>query len=189
VRRSGVDLTQQSPASISPPAPVPAPTKSLTLVETPAADPFDGIELVLPHTPVPTPPAFNRDEVIAEIKQTVRTLKFATTLRSWQEFERGLCGRPLTETTDAQLWQARDAIRKAAVNTEIIAWYAENWVGEPMQKMYLMGLIVMHAEVDGFEKTKAIVGNPANYRSPERIDMTAKNLLSWVRPDQLEEAA
>ena len=119
----------------------------------------------------------------------MRTLKFATTLQNWHEFERGLGGRPLTESPDAQLGQARDAIRKAAVNPEIIAWHAEKWVGEPMQKAYLMGLIIMHAEVDGFEKTKALVGNPANYRSPERIDMTAKNLLSWVRPDQLEEAA
>lgn len=58
-----------------------------------------------------------------------------------------------------------------------------------MQKVYLMGLIVIHAEVDGFDKTRAIVGNPANYRAPESIDMTAKNLLSWVRPDQLQEAA
>ncbi|MFN7927109.1 MAG: hypothetical protein U0Y68_04045 [Blastocatellia bacterium] len=182
-RRSGAEEVSQQASPASPP-PVP-----LTLVEPPQptaedADPFADLD----PTPAPTT-ALDRNATIAEIKNTVLTLKFATTLHAWQEFERGLCGRLITELTDGELIRTRDAIRKAAVNTELLGWHAEKWVGEHLQKVYLMGLIVMHAEVDGFEKTKAIVGNPANYRSPERIDLTAKNLLSWVRPEALQQEA
>lgn len=192
VRRAGDTLTPAAPPAT--PTTKPPVAMSLVTEPTPAAPlavvtpPSISAE-AQPQKPFAPTVAFSRDDAIAEIKSLVLQLKFATNLPMWREFERGLFGKAITETTEQELKEGLLAVRDASVNTEIVRWNSERWVGAAEKKAYTMGLIFAHAHVDGFEKTKALVGDPRLYRAEERIELVCKNLLSWVRPEQLAEAA
>lgn len=189
VRRAG-----DTPTPAAPPAtPATKPPVAMSLVTETAplpvvATPSVSAQAQPPKSFAPTA-TFSRDDAIAEIKNLVLQLKFATNLPMWREFERGLFGKAITETTDQELKEGLLAVRDASVNTEIVRWNSEKWIGAAEKKAYTMGLIFAHAHVDGFEKTKALVGDPRLYRSEERMDLIGKNLLSWVRSEQLQEAA
>lgn len=127
----------------------------------------------------------DRDAVIAEIKRIAGTMKFARNPGEWREFEKGLLGCPVDLASTEDLKTALAAITAASQNSAIIGWNSQAWFCSMFLQVYTIGLICAHAQVDGFEKTKALVGDPLLYRTMDRLDKTIDNLLSWVRPEEL----
>jgi len=126
-----------------------------------------------------------REDCITAIKHLASTVKFAANLSTWRELEKGLLGCAVTEATDAELTTAREAITQAAANADIVRWSGESWVCSSEMKAYSLGLIIAHAYVDGFAKTKALVREPAQLRKLDAVQTMNTNLLSWVRPQQM----
>jgi hypothetical protein len=126
-----------------------------------------------------------REDCITAIKHVANTVKFAANLSTWREFEKGLLGCAVKEATDTMLATAREAITQAAANPDIVRWSGESWVCSSEMKAYSLGLIIAHAYVDGFAKTKALVREPAQLRKLDAIQTMNTNLLSWVRPQQM----
>lgn len=130
-----------------------------------------------------------REQLIIEIKDTARQIKFARNPGEWQQLEHGLLGCSVAQATAQALREAREAISEGAKNPDIVRWNSEAWQCSSDQQAYTIGLIIAHAHLDGFAKTKAIVGEPARLHQFKQIQNIQKNLLSWVRPEQMAEAA
>lgn len=131
-----------------------------------------------------------REEAVADIKRTLNRVKLVTGPALWREFERGLLGCTVHQADDVALFAARDAVANAAKNADILRWNAESWVSSAEQQAYTMGLIAAHAHVDGFDKTKAICGEPARLTQFKQIQRMQENLLSWLgRTEELQQAA
>lgn len=162
------------PTKPSIPKPEPAPERMTPIAEVIEAE-------IIPATlPVPI------DDAATTIKRIAWEIKFATSLSLWRQFELGLLGCPVSEASIAQLESARDAMQNAALSPVIVSWNSETWACSSDFKAYLMGLIIAHAHLDGEEKTKAIMGDVAKLNQFKQIETRAHNLLSWVRPDELQ---
>lgn len=127
-----------------------------------------------------------QEEAIAEIKRVVHQVKFAANLSQWREFERGLLGCTVAQATIADLQTAREAVRKAAMNADIVRWNSESWACSAEQQAYTIGLMIAHGKIDGFDKTKAICGEPSKLNTFKQIQTMQLNLLSFTRPEEME---
>jgi hypothetical protein len=175
---------EQPPAAPEPPPPPPKPTKPSPQVID--VEP----ETVHPSPLLAAPAPASIDDAAATIKRIAWECKFAANPSHWRQFELGLLGCSIAEASAAMLSAARDAMQDAALNPVIISWNSETWPGTPELKVYVMGLIIAHAQADGFKKTKAIVGEPAKKFQVESIELMIGNLLSWLgRPQMQKQAA
>lgn len=176
------------PTKPSPPKPelVPGPMAPITgVIEAEVIEPTTN------HQPPITEPVevAKRDEYIADIKRVVHQVKFAANVNQWRELERGLLGCTMQQATESMLTMARDAINEASKNPDILRWNSESWACSAEQQAYTMGLIISHAHLDGFDKTKAICGEPAMHNAFAKIKTMQQNLLSWVRPEEMAKQA
>lgn len=193
---------QPEPPPPPPPAPKPPkPTPPKPSEFTPVAD---VVGTVVPAPPVveeeivetaaAPPPAQGelrvRDQLIVEIKDTARTIKFARNPAQWHQLERGLLGCTVAQASEQALREASQAIRQAAANADVVRWSGESWPCSSELQAYSIGLIAAHAHLGGFDKTKAIVGEPSKLNQYKQIEKMNTNLLSWLnRPEELRQQA
>lgn len=176
------------PTKPSPPKPEPhpeammLPSAGAEVIEAELIEPAAPVEPTTNHRPPTT-----ADDAAAVIKRIAWEIKFASNLSLWRQFELGLLGCTVTVASPSTLTMARDAMQDAALNPDIVRWNSETWQCSSEYRAWMMGLIIAHAHLDGFDKTKAIVGEPSKLTQFKQLEKVAHNLLSWVRPDELQQ--
>lgn len=170
-----------APTDPPPPAPKPSPVPT-----TPSAPP-PAPKLV---SAAKTEERSATDVLIDEIKFNVRQAGFARNPAEWTAFEKGCFGCAVNLLMPSQLTHFAQAVREASADSVVNHWVGESWGAISLAyKSELLGLIVAHRAIDGIVKTKAIVGDPSRIFKKESFDKIKHNLLSWVRPQDLERAA